>query len=432
MKTLIMTVGGESKPLISAIKHFKPDQIYFIVSELSLFEVPDILKETNFPKHNVKTEKVEDYQKVIKCFESSRKIIKKVKNENSDVIVDFTGGTKPMSSGLLIAALNEGCDFNYTGSLSEGDREKEGLGVVKNTYETMIEQHDPYEFFAISEFNRGLEFFNKYQFESAYKNFKEAYSKTQDSKLKRKFLIYCKLTIIYSYWDKFIEDKGQRLDNRLEKLKNVMVGFKNLTNINFDFLDKVEDNIKFLNHKLEGNVSDNIQYYLIDLINNSHRRIEEGKYDDAVARLYRIFELIAQTKLNQLNLYSKKKLNKEKKFYFLKNNFKNEFNKYTYDKILGKYENYGDIKVSGLYQSYDLLNLIDENIGSKFIKKYSEKDSEIRSYLNSRNTSILAHGLNPISEKVTNELFMQAVKFTKIIISDFDKKKEMATFPKLS
>ena len=432
MKILILTVGGESEPLKSAINHFKPDKLYFIVSKLSSFKVPDIVNETNFPKLNTRIEKIEDYQSVLKCFELSQKLIKKAKNETSEIIVDFTGGTKPMSSGLLIAALNEGCVFNYTGSLSEEDREKEGLGVVKDTCEAMIEQHDPYEFFAISEFNRGLEFFNKYRFESAYKNFKEAYSKTQDSKLKKKFLIYCELTIIYNYWDKFIENKGQRLDYRLGKINNTMKDFKNLTNIDFDFLDKIEDNITFLNKKLEGNVSDNIKYYLIDLINNSSRRIEEGKYDDAVARLYRIFELIAQTRLAQLNLCSKNKINKEKKFHFLKNSFKNELDQDTYDKILEKYEKHGEIKLSGLYQSYDLLNLIGEEIGSKFLKKYNEENSEIRSNLSSRNTSILAHGLNPISKEVTKELFKQAVEFTKIIIPDYETEKKIATFPKLS
>ena len=38
---------------------------------------------------------------------------------------------------------------------------------------------------------------------------------------------------------------------------------------------------------------------VVDLLNNASRRAEEGKYDDAVARLYRCIELIAQIKLKE-------------------------------------------------------------------------------------------------------------------------------------
>ena len=57
-----------------------------------------------------------------------------------------------------------------------------------------------------------------------------------------------------------------------------------------------------------------IEYYLPDLLNNAYRQIEEGKIDDAIARLYRISELIAQIKLCELGLINLNTLESNKKF----------------------------------------------------------------------------------------------------------------------
>lgn len=67
-------------------------------------------------------------------------------------------------------------------------------------------------------------------------------------------------------------------------------------------------------------------------MNNAYRRIEEGKYDDAVARLYRAIELIAQLGLINEGLINENILwdNKEFKIdlniiHNLKNNKLNSF-----------------------------------------------------------------------------------------------------------
>jgi len=42
---------------------------------------------------------------------------------------------------------------------------------------------------------------------------------------------------------------------------------------------------------------ENYDLLIADILNNARRRMKEGKYDDAMARLYRTVELIAQYRL---------------------------------------------------------------------------------------------------------------------------------------
>lgn len=58
-------------------------------------------------------------------------------------------------------------------------------------------------------------------------------------------------------------------------------------------------------------------------MNNAYRRIEEGKFDDAVARLYRSIELIAQIDLNRRGLIDSKNL-KDLSFVINKGAFNHE------------------------------------------------------------------------------------------------------------
>ena len=53
---------------------------------------------------------------------------------------------------------------------------------------------------------------------------------------------------------------------------------------------------------------------MADLLNNAQRRIDEGKYDDAVARLYRANELIAQITLTKFGVIDNALLDEEKVF----------------------------------------------------------------------------------------------------------------------
>lgn len=168
----------------------------------------------------------------------------------------------------------------------------------------------------------------------------------------------------------------------------------------YDYLTKADFNhLEFIEirEKLKKNLtalgiiihsrSQNLKncYILASLINNAQRKAEEYKYDDAIARLYRSFELIAQIKLSKYDIKSSDvdiSILSEK-------NVSPEFIEY-----LEKTKEDGKIRI-GLVSDFMLLN----ELGDKLGKYYVQNESKIKNITQKRNNSILAHGLESQSKE---------------------------------
>ena len=157
---------------------------------------------------------------------------------------------------------------------------------------------------------------------------------------------------------------------------------------------EVKNDIKF-NLKALGNIinskSVNLKncYILASLINNSIRRSEEFKYDDAIARLYRSFELIAQIELTKYNIKSS-----DIDVSVLKQN--NVSDEFIMD--LEKTREDGKIRI-GLEKDFLLLNELGNDLG----KHYVDNESKIKNLTRKRNNSILAHGLDSLTQNDFDE-----------------------------
>ena len=192
-----------------------------------------------------------------------------------------------------------------------------------------------------------------------------------------------------------------------------------------------------LNKKLSGKTSDKISYYLPDLLNNAQRRIDEGKYDDAVARLYRAMELISQIRLNQYNFMDKTLLNADKTFQIDKNKLKKKLSKSSLAEIDNwnptgwKYDNVTLLDFdSG--NNYKLLNIVSNE--SKYdlspsTKKLVSNYYKINSKVQLRNKSVLAHGLRPLKKNEADNLFKLVLNHSKKLCEDIEKEMEKAKFP---
>jgi CRISPR-associated protein (TIGR02710 family) len=187
-----------------------------------------------------------------------------------------------------------------------------------------------------------------------------------------------------------------------------------------EFTD-IRNDIKF-NLKALGNIvnskSQNLRncYILASLINNSIRRAEEFKYDDAIARLYRSFELIAQIELTKYGLQSsdidvsilaQKSVSKE---------FISELENKRED---------GKIRI-GLEKDYLLLNELGNNLG----KYYIENNSKIKNLTRKRNHSILAHGLDSLCKKDFDEFLDIVLSLSYTLDKDMKKFIKQTRFAK--
>ena len=445
MDALILSCGGSIDPLIKSIIKYRPDLIYFLHSEDSLVNVFEIIsffevleRLSLFDFHlRYKFKLIKEYQDIEQVFAVSNEMISQLQKESYDVRIDFTGGTKPMSAGLILASIGNNCKYSYIGSKNSNGREKNGVGAVKGGFELVIEQNDPYESYAIFEFERGKEFFDEYQFKAAKLNFENAKNKTKSKELKELAGIYIKIVEIYDLWDKF----------EIKKSKNTVLyhPFKKeiLNKINDDenlynhfsqnypkFLRQIENNIEFLEKKIsykKGVNVNNISYYLPDLLNNAQRRIDEGKYDDAVARLYRAIELIAQIKLAREG-YIDEKILLGKVFKIKKSEIENLPEGYKIKHLIKSWPEYDDsnnvFKV-GLFKNYCILACLNFDFAKKYLK-----DKDIQNNVDLRNGSILAHGLNRIKDEKAKDLINQVLTYARYVCPSVDELMQQAKFPK--
>ena len=436
MKALILSCGGSPKPLKDCINEFDADLVYFLHSDDSKEITCEIINDTNLSKDQYKLKHVTNHESLDESFAKSREIIKELQKDYDEILVDFTGGTKPMVAGLVLAAIGENCQYSYVGGKGIDSRDKNGLGIVKDGFEEIKQQKDPYDLFAVMEFEKGMDFFNRYQFGAAKINFQEATKKLESKNLKALASLYLQLVDLYDLWDKFNNktEKNHTLNSILSQIYdkiNSSENLKNYLNEEYpDFIPQIQNNIEFLKLKISrrGKIKpEDVKYYLPDLLNNAKRRIEEGKYDDAVARLYRAIELIAQTSLVEQDLIDVNTLNSHAMFQIDNRKLNKTYN-FKLQQLLLSWPEYNQSKKSlkiTLQKSYKLLNVL----GIDFAKDYLN-DDDLSNKIGLRNRSILAHGLTAISEDDANDLYEKVLNYSKEVFPEVIKYMEMAEFPK--
>ena len=450
---LILTIGLATEPSIHRIKTLKPDLVYFIHSKKSKENALFIIEETGIENYLFK--QLIDHESVDDTFLKSLECINELREQNYEVIADFTVGTKPMVAGLVLACVEAKCEYKYLGESSEDSREN-GMGPVRDGFSKNKDQENPYENLAINEFKSGKEFFDKYQFLAARENFIKAEGKLKYSDLKKRSKLFIKIVNFYESWDKFNDEiKINKGFDKFDEIKlNEYLQTEILDKIKEDenllnyfneeipkFYKQLKRNKQFLDKKItnDNDISKTIAYYLPDLLNNAKRRIDEGKYDDAVARLYRSLELIAQLRLHQSKLIDKKNLNKNKSFYVIKESVKKRASSKEKvelkQKNIAKYRHNTKFMNVDLGSSYALLNILSRYRNDDFSESTQQLVKNfyrVQGVFQKRNTSILAHGLLPINEGNANQLYKLTLKHAMLYSEKIDNLMRFSEFPLFS
>jgi len=211
------------------------------------------------------------------------------------------------------------------------------------------------------------------------------------------------MVIGYDLWDRFKHSKSKiPLRRSIEILTAIGSERRELKGL----AENVDRNIQFLDNLIVS--SKPSTFYCYDLLANARRRADlEKKFDDAVARLYRVIEILAQTELKE-------------NFGVETSNVKMESIPESLWKDYSlKYQSKDDRKVRiPLYASYHLLKELGSQLGKDFFNFY---EKEFKPLLNIRNSSILAHGFNPVDEDIFEKLFDSTLKFSGIKEEDLPK-----------
>lgn len=372
---LLMTVGtgigGQvatedlAHAILFSIDNSNPDIVIFFGSEKSKKTVESVKEqylnefEEEFDYFEfIHLEQIDDFKIYFEAFK--RKI---QELDGYKIIIDYTSGTKTMTMSAAFASMLYRKNLYFVG----GERED---GVVIRGTEKIISQnlYPIYDDLMISKIK---ELFNTNRFDAGKSLLEDITKAKKDT--------YANLFDAYYYFDNVDYNKA----NKYFITKEFIAEWPELKK-------QFSLNAKALYHLNKEDSAMRPFYILGSLINNARRRAEETKYDDAIARLYRFLELIAQIKLNEYGIDTSDVeldiLNK----HGVEQEFKPDFS--------------GKIKLS-LVQDYELLNNLGDDLGEFYIKN---KD-EFLATISSRNNSILAHGLNSQTEK-------QYVKFRDLIL----------------
>lgn len=370
---MLVTVGvgsTVSDGIAFAIRHRRPDFVMFLTTlQSEELTIPNLLETLTLDPEAYQCRRVDDENDVEKCTLDFISVIQNLKNRgfgSEDIVADYTSGTKAMSAGLVAAGLEAAL-----GELSYIAGERDEGRVVSGTERAISLAPNRLRVRRIVE--QAITEFNSVRFDTCLDMLNQIKELIRLQSVRQAVDTLQALALGYRAWDQFDYTLAMsELDGLTGYAHLSEWGLKSRLGRHKGFLYRVKN-------------SDYGVERATDLWNSAERRKAEGRFDDAVARLYRLIEYIAQARLfrdhNGLKTSD------------LDISLLPESLRTSYKEKVGRS---GKIEL-GLYESYALLKALDNDLGQFFIAKYDETE-ELKKVLGLRNQSILAHGFGPLSQ----------------------------------
>lgn len=404
-KVMIISLGtgqGVENGIAKSIQVNNPDKIYFIATEQSktaIGRIELILGNKLISEPPLILDNPEDVEG---CWKETARLIRSLIQEGhspSDICIDFTSGTKAMSSGCVLAGASFECgNLSYVGG---GKRDINGR-VISGSERVLI--LTPNEFFIDQRRRMIKDFFNLFQYDACIKIISDARTKCMAREIHDELDRLEILVFAYSFWDKFDHVKAASYFRQLPGEFDALWYIDTSKSKEMVFKIALQQEKYAASRQIKDKFSEEI---LADLLANADRRAQEGKYDDAVARLYRAVEVVAQMLLARRNIDTSR-VNIED----LPADWQEEYRKSNESIKLGQ------------EKAFALLESLGEETG----KEYRE-NRNLRNYLSKRNSSILAHQLEPMTKTIFEELSKEANQLANKAFKRLGSLKEKSRFP---
>ncbi len=375
---LVCSVGGSHEPIVGAIRSINSlKKVLFICSEKDARGTPgsgimiegtgSVIKlkadkKATLPNIPTQTKLNNDEWEILEVpadsLETSIRLINEkltlLINENNDnkFICDYSGGTKTMSCSLVIAALyHPQIDIQFmTGK-------RTNLKSITRLSGSRIMNSDAIRY--KNDLISCMQSWQTYSYCDSYERLK-IINKTHDNNLANFHETLSDLSMAFDCWDRFDHETACYI------LSQYMNPFGKILKPYLVICQKI-------NSDECGPV-----YRLIDLMLNAERCAYRGKYDDAVARLYRLFEWTVQWLLKKYHNVDTSELNPD----IIPTSITIEPNR------------------NGLYQAplvkaWQILAKLEQ--GSELGLFFENNLTHLMNQLSVRNNSILAHGFTSIS-----------------------------------
>ena len=371
-QVLVISVGGSADPVISSIQQMRPDEIVFVVSDgsESTTSSQDSLKEilaridVDAPRNQIQVPP-DNLDQVFSKLDAE--IARRVAH-GSHVVVDYTGGTKTMTSGMVLAAAGH---KNTRLQFMAGTRRD--LKQVEPGSETPREM--PLALFGVAQvLASATTFIEKRNYSAALgilRELQKDIQKMRKSSIKppkswtTKLESRTKWLAILDSWDRF---------DHKTALQKLQAGL----DLECDYAVALEEDGVFERLNELANQTLASPELLEDLWLNAKRRADLGLYDDAMGRLYRLSEATVQACLARIGINT---------------------SDVPYDRLAPKlYEKHYNPKFPSakLHLTEALEQLRHSDPQCKLLKVWPDKLPE---WQGQRNNSILAHGFKPLDQQ---------------------------------
>jgi CRISPR-associated protein (TIGR02710 family) len=398
---LICSVGGTPEPLVKTLLHWRPARVIFLPSEQTRSHVDVALRayaETagaplSPGQYDVRT--VLDAEDLLVCVRLFRDLDAEVHSwiirQGGDygVVVDFTAGTKCMSAALALVARRWRCRFSYVG----GERRtKGGVGVVETGAERVVYSANPWDALGYQAVEQAIGIFNHGGYAAAAALLDNAMKHVDKAEVKRELATLKAVVDAYAAWDRFDHDGArQKFDDALKNRNDLYSIFPNDGHALAKRLEAHRERVARLAAQSEQSID-----WIADLVGNAYRRAAEHRFDDAVARLYRVFEALAQVRLcAEHGIADTKKVSLEQLPEALRSEWANRGRD-------------GRTFMLALQDAYRVLKEFGDELGTAFFTcglavDFNNPDAQ-KSPLAARNNSILAHGFQAVGSRTYEEL----------------------------
>lgn len=293
-----------------------------------------------------------------------------------EVIADVSGGTTPMRFGAALAAMTRGIRMVHQRVVQDYDKDTREWVVDHSKPRQVVSMDNPLESTGLLREGQAVELFNRRDYGAAALVFDDVAKKVSGVARGHYYRGLLLLSEGYAAWD--VADYGIALEKLKLARAELDVGFAeaDLSERSAVISGRIKDHFAFLG-KARGN-EPSIEN-VVDMVENARRRIvDQGRYDDGVARLYRAIEMWHQWRLLKHHKISTKQVAW---------------------KQVGEKKQQAFLKATGLSELPAELDLTRARRLDRVLNgETTEDDNLVRDLLQKRNNSILAHGLEPIGE----------------------------------
>jgi len=378
-RALLVSLGGSRAPVILAIDHRKPDYVLFFVSPQSAEDVQSILRSLQHQPREFDLVRTPDAEGLADCYRALRdKLPSKLTQWGltlSDLVVDYTGGTKSMSAAVVLAVAENVSCYSYVGGTR---RDKDGKGAVLDGSENVRLFRNPLlDLIRQQALGRARLHFRTARYQSAFEEL-DGLVQQADPKSLPLLEALRDLAAGCREWDAFRHaDARKRLGKAYTFLKTYALGAREPD------LDRLVASLQTCLGFLEScsGRSTNEASLIRDLIANADRRARlEHKHEDAVARLYSCMERAARFSLREYSIDNAAVV-------------PDQIPEAVRSEMVRRHgEAEGQPLKLPLRDSYKLLAALGHRLGARFL----EREEEIQKLLALRNLSILGHGERPV------------------------------------